>query len=189
MILRSEEFFLQITNPPAQIWQINHWIIWHLIIFLQITNPPAQIWQLNHWIIWHLIIWHLDHLCWPVQNWREFMSVTMASDVNDGIVIADKHFVGIWHVRSVFKSAANIRNVSNIDTWKRNDRESNPRPLSRGSNALTITPQDHCELWKIYSAHGRCSAEKRWEIKLSLHLSSRYSTVCSWHQKRPQDFG
>ena len=43
------------------------------------------------------------------------MSVTMVSDMNDGIVRVNKHFVGILHTRSIFKSAANMRNVSNVD--------------------------------------------------------------------------
>jgi len=50
-----------------------------------------------------------------VQTGRELMSVTMASDMNDGIVRVNTQFVEIWHIRSIFKSAANMRNVSNVD--------------------------------------------------------------------------
>jgi len=72
----------------------------------------------------------------------------MASDMNDGILIADKQFVGIRHIRSIFESDLNIHNVSTIDIWKRNSWESNPRPLSRESNVLIIISPGHRALWK-----------------------------------------
>ena len=40
----------------------------------------------------------------------------MASNMNDGIVFVDKQFVGSWHIRDIFKFAANMYSVSNIDT-------------------------------------------------------------------------
>ena len=54
-----------------------------------------------------------------------------------------KRFVGICRTRSIFKSAANMHNVSNIDTQQRNELESNPRPLSRESVHHQATA--HCE--------------------------------------------
>jgi len=36
--------------------------------------------------------------------------------MNDRIVFVNKQLVGIWHILSIFKSALNMHNVSNIDS-------------------------------------------------------------------------
>ena len=77
------------------------------------------------------------------------MQTTMALDMSDGMVSVNKQLVGIWHTRSIFKSALYMHNVSNIGSWKRNDRESNPRPQSRESNALSS--------YKSYPLHHRAT--------------------------------
>jgi len=40
----------------------------------------------------------------------------MVSNMNDRIVLVNKKLVGIWHILSIFKSALNMHNVSNIDS-------------------------------------------------------------------------
>ena len=46
-----------------------------------------------------------------MQNGRGLLYTIKASDVNDEIVFVDKHFVGIWHTRSI---AENMQNVSTL---------------------------------------------------------------------------
>ena len=110
------------------------------------------------------------------------MPVTMASDMNDGICVwtntslefcTFEVFSSLLRICAMFPTLMSESGTTGSQTHDLWVASPTPQPLHHRATA-------RCE--KIFYSMSCYSIVKRWEIKMLLHLSSRYSIVCGWHR-------